>query len=196
MVSGYGNGAGSDSGYGCNVMTDEEFDELDAFLLSDACDEQTLAIEELHGYLTALQLTPEGAALSEWQSAVWGEPEFADETQRQRLSAMLEAMRNEIAETLRRRELFEPMVVEMEEDGLLVESYEGWCYGFMLGVEQDPQQWQALPASAQGLLAPMARLALLADEEEDEEMSEEEYNQWVELIPGAVLGLYDLWHRD
>lgn len=177
-------------------MTDEEFDELDAFLLSDACDEQTLAIEELHGYLTALQLTPEGTALSEWQSAVWGEPEFADEAQRQRLSAMLEAMRNEIAETLRRRELFEPMVVEMEEEGLLVESYEGWCYGFMLGVEQDPQQWLDLPASAQGLLAPMARLALLADEEEGEEMSEEEYTQWVELIPGAVLGLYDLWHRD
>lgn len=178
------------------MMTDEEFDELDAFLLSDACDEQTLAIEELHGYLTALQLTPERPASGEWQSAVWGEPKFIDEAQRQHLSAMLEAMRSDIAETLRRRELFEPMVVEMEEDGLLVESYEGWCYGFMLGVEQNPQLWQALPAAAQGLLAPMARLALLADEEEDEEMSEEEYNQWVELIPGAVLGLYDLWHRD
>lgn len=196
MVGLRGNGADRDSGYECNVMTDEEFDELDAFLLSDACDEQTLAIEELHGYLTALQLPPERPAPGEWQSAVWGEPEFVDEAQRQRMSAMLGAMQSEIAETLQRRELFEPLVVEMEEEGLLVESYEGWCYGFMLGVEQNPRHWQALPASAEGLLAPMARLALLADEEEEEEMSEEEYNQWVELIPGAVLGLYDLWHRD
>jgi hypothetical protein len=30
--------------------------------------------------------------------------------------------------------------------------------------------------------------------EDEEEMGEEEYAQWVELIPGAVLGLYDIWH--
>ena len=43
------------------------------------------------------------------------------------------------------------------------------------------------------LSAPMAQLALLGSEEEPN-MDETEYDSWVELIPGAVMGLYRLWH--
>ena len=176
-------------------MTDEEINELDDFLLSGACDEESLSVEEAHGYLTALILTPSQLDRREWMSVIWGEPRFYDENQRRRLEGLLNAMYDEIVATLERHEPFEPMVVEMEEQGQLVESYEGWCYGFMLGVEQEQRQWQELPKSAQGLLAPMAQLALLTDNDE-EGMSEEEYGQWVELIPGAVLALYDLRRGD
>lgn len=174
-------------------MTEEEINELDNFLLSDACTEEALSIEEAHGYLTAIILTSPQEDKSEWWQAIWGEPHFHDEEQKRRLEGLLAAMYSDIAGILERREPFEPMVVEMEEEGQLVESYEGWCYGFMLAVEQNEAQWKALSKSAQGLLAPIAQLALLADNSE-EEMSEEEYSQWVELIPGAVMGLYDFWH--
>lgn len=176
-------------------MTEDEINELDSFLLSDACPEEALSIEEAHGFLTALILTPSQSDRDKWMPVIWGQPLFRDEEQRHRLEGLFSALYSEIATILQRREPFEPMVVEMEEEGQLVESYEGWCYGFMLGVEQNQAQWQELPKSAQGLLAPMAQLALLADTEEDE-MGEEEYSQWVELIPGAVMGLYDLWHGD
>lgn len=177
------------------MMTEEEIQELDAFLLSEACDEETLAVDEAHGYLTALQLLPEPPATAACLSAIWGEPAFADAAQQQRMTALLVKLGEEIAAGMQRREQFEPLLAELEDEGEVVESYEGWCYGFMLAVELHPEPWLSLPGAAQGLLAPMARLALL-DDEEEEPMDEDEYLQWVELLPGAVSGLYALWHKD
>lgn len=177
-----------------SALTEDEFIELDDFLLSDACDDETLSIDEAHGYLTALQLPPARLDSTSWSEAVWGQPKFEGEAQEQHMKALLQRLFEDIAETLQRRRDFEPLVIETEEDGQLVESYEGWCYGFMLGVEQNETMWEALPKTEQGLLAPMAQLSLLGSEDE-EEMAEEEYSQWVELIPGAVMGLYAYWHQ-
>ncbi len=173
-------------------MTEDDFTELDEFLLSNACGEESLSIDEAHGYLTALQLPPSQPDKTAWLKAIWGEPDFADERERQHLTELLEDLYDEIASTLAARSPFEPMVVETEEDGQVFESYEGWCYGFMLAVEQNPQQWE-LSKQGEALLAPIAQLVLQGAEDE-EDMGEEEYAQWVELIPGAVLGLYDIWH--
>lgn len=174
-------------------LSEDELVELDSFLLSDACDEEALSIDEAHGYLTALQLPPANLDETEWLKGIWGEPQFADEKEQQRMHALLRQLSDDIAAELVRRRDFEPLVIEMEDDGETVESYEGWCYGFMLGVEQQQALWQELPKTEQGLLAPIAQLALLGADDE-EEMSEDEYMQWVELIPGAVMGLYAFWH--
>ncbi|MCW8828573.1 MAG: YecA family protein [Gammaproteobacteria bacterium] len=174
-------------------LTQDELTELDDFLLSGACDDETLSIDEAHGYLTALQLPPVKRDETEWLKGIWGAPQFADEREQQRMSALLRQLSDDIAAELVRRRDFEPLVIEMEEGGETVESYEGWCYGFMLGVEQQQALWQELPKTEQGLLAPMAQLALLEADDEDE-MEEDEYMQWVELIPGAVMGLYAFWH--
>jgi uncharacterized protein len=177
-----------------SALTEDEFIELDNFLLSDVCDDETLSIDEAHGYLTALQLPPVRLDQAEWSEAVWGKPKFESEAQEQQMQALLQRLFDDITETLQRRRDFEPLVIETEEDGQVVESYEGWCYGFMLGVDQNEEMWEALPKTEQGLLAPMAQLSLLGSEDE-EEMSEEEYSQWIELIPGAVMGLYAHWHQ-
>jgi uncharacterized protein len=175
-------------------LTEAELSELDDFLLSEACDEESLSIDEAHGYLTALQLPPVQLDTAQWHRSVWGEPRFEDPKLERRMQELLLRLYADITETLRRRRDFEPLVIETEEDGETLESYEGWCYGFMLGVDQHEAEWDALPKSEQALLVPMAQLSLLAGEEE-EEMSEDEYAQWVELIPGAVMGLYAYWHR-
>ncbi len=88
------------------------------------------------------------------------------------------------------------MSVEVEEeDGSVVVAYEGWCFGFMLGVETCQDEWEKLSEDEEGLLAPMAQLALLNSDEEPS-MDEDEYEQWVELLPGAVLGLNAYWHGE
>jgi len=176
------------------ALSEEEFIELDSFLLSEACDEETLSIDEAHGYITALLLPPVPLEAAEWQSAIWGEPHFESEEQKERMTALLQRLFDDVADNLQHRREFEPLVIETEEEGELVESYEGWCFGFMLGVEAHESQWESLPKNEQGLLAPMAQLSLLGSEEEAE-MDESEYAQWVELIPGAVMGLYAFWHR-
>lgn len=173
-------------------LNETELGELDEFLLSDACDD-ALSIDEAHGYLTALAVTPNLPAEDEWQTAIWGQPDFADEQQRAHMTSLLQRLYSEIVSTLAARRDFEPLVIETEEEGELLEAYEGWCFGFMHGVEEQQALWDELPQNEQSLVAPMAQLALLYSDEETD-MDDEEYEGWVELIPGAVMGLYAYWH--
>lgn len=179
-------------------LSEQEHAELDDFLLSEACEEGALSVDEAHGFLTALIVGPETWSRDDWLQALWGEPEFRDREQERVLIQRLERMYESIESALREGLPFEPLVVEEEEEGEIFEVYEGWCFGFMLGVEAQEAQWSVLPADQQSLLAPMAQLALMASEDEDEEveMDESEYEAWVELLPGAVAGLYAFWHGD
>jgi len=174
------------------LITEEELGELDAFLLSEACDE-ALAVDEAHGYLTALIAGPSQVPAEEWMATVWGQPKFADTAQRDRMTGLLHRMYDDIVATLETGLDFEPLAIEIEEEGETLEAYEGWCFGFMLGVGHDEEAWAALPKDEQPLMAPISQLALLHGDEEIE-MDDEEYTSWVELLPGAVLGLYSYFH--
>lgn len=173
-------------------LNENELGELDEFLLSDAC-EDALSIDEAHGYLTALAVTPNLPADDEWQADIWGQPAFVDESQREHMTSLLMRLFNEVIATLEARRDFEPLVIETEEEGEILEAYEGWCFGFMHGVEQQQELWDELPQNEQTLVAPMAQLALLYSDEETD-MDDDEYDDWVELLPGAVMGLYAYWH--
>ncbi len=177
------------------TLNDEELAELDAFLLSDACDDEVLSVDEVHGFFTALQVGPQSMAEEEWLPLVWGEPQFTDDAQRQRLLGMLQRLYRDIDTVLKAGLDYEPLAVEVEENGVDVVAFEGWCFGFMLGVETCQSEWDKLPKDEENLLAPMAQLALLNSDEEPE-MDDEEYESWVELLPGAVLGLYSYWHGE
>ncbi len=177
-------------------LNDEELAELDEFLLSDACDDDVLSVDEVHGFLTALLVGPQAMEEAEWLDVAWGEPRFADAAQQQQLVGLMQRLYRDIEATLKAGRDFEPLAVEVEEeDGTVVVAYEGWCFGFMLGVESAQSEWDELPKAEENLLAPMAQLALLNSDEEPQ-MDDDEYEQWVELLPGAVLGLYSYWHGE
>lgn len=175
-------------------LNEDELEVLDNFLLSDACDDDALAIDEAHGFLTAMLLPPAKDGQDAWMNRIWGQPNFVDEAQREQLTALLQRMYDDIAVTLSARRDFEPLVVEVEDEGEVIEAHEGWCFGFMLGTELNTELWEALPKNEQDLVVPMAQLALLYTEEEGD-MDEDEYLDWLDLIPGAVMGLYAYWHN-
>lgn len=176
------------------LLTEEEFAELDSFLLAAEEGDERLTVDEAHGFLTALTVGPEMIDCDEWLEQVWGDPPFADDDSRVRLRGYLLRMQREIAADLRDGSSYEPLVLEEIDGDEVVESYEGWCYGFMLGVAAQSSHWEQLPKAEQTLLAPIARLALLHDDEESD-MDDEEYDAWVEMLPGAVVGLYQYWCR-
>ena len=175
-------------------LSEDEFVELDQFLLSDTVGEECLPIDEAHGYLTALIVGALPSEQSGWMEAIWGKPSFTDEAEKKRMTGYLLRMYGEIAETLGQRRSFEPLIIEEEdEEGELHEAYEGWCFGFMRVVAEHQSHWEDISKNEQELLTPIAKLALLcADEEQD--MDEEEYEACVDLLPGAVAGLYAFWH--
>lgn len=177
------------------TLNEAELAELDEFLLSDACDDEVLTVDEVHGLLTALQVGPQPMAEAEWLAMAWGEPQFADAAQRERMVGLMQRLNRDIEAVLQAGRDFEPLAVEVEENGVEVVAFEGWCFGFMLGVESCQAEWDKLPKDEENLLAPMAQLALLNSDEEPQ-MDDEEYEQWVELLPGAVMGLYSYWHGE
>jgi len=172
-------------------LSEEELVALDQFLLSEHCSE-TMPIDGAHGYLTALVVSHDQASQSEWLSTIWGTPEFADEGEQTDMTGCLLRMRNEIATILKARRLFEPLVIEEEEDGEEVEAYDGWCIGFIHAVADHQEHWDKLEKNEQELLTPIAKIALLLNEEEPD-MDDGEYEACIELLPGAVAGLYAYW---
>ncbi len=176
-------------------LNDDELAELDAFLLSEFCDDESLSVDEAHGLLCAVVAGPGEHPWAELESQIWGEPNFPDAAVEARLRELLSRMHAEIADTLASGRNLEPLAVEVEDDAGETEgvAYEGWCYGFILGASLDQSAWDELPKPQLELFSPIAKLALLNDEESDE-MEDDEYEQWVELLPGAVSGLYGYFH--
>ncbi len=56
-------------------LSDEEINELDDFLMSEATSYETMSIDCLDGYLTAIVIGPSTLKFSEWLPSVWGPSE-------------------------------------------------------------------------------------------------------------------------
>jgi uncharacterized protein len=176
-------------------FTDADYAELDEFLCAEAEGETRLPVDEAHGFMTGLIVSHAPVSPEAMLESIWGRPEFGDAAERQRLTGLLLGLYREIAATLTAGHSFEPLVVEIEEDGEPLVAHEGWCFGFMLAVSGDEERWNRLPKYEASLLGPIARLALLHVEDEPE-IDEEEYEMLVELLPGAVAGLYAYWESN
>jgi uncharacterized protein len=176
-------------------LSEDEYAELDDFLCAGNEGEERLPVDEAHGFITALIVGHTPVAPEAWLESVWGQPVFSDEAERERLTDLLLRMYREISATLRAGRSFEPLAVEIEEDGATLVAHEGWCFGFMMAVSGDEERWSQLPKHEQALLGPIARLALLHVEDEPE-IDEEEYEMLVELLPGAVAGLHTYWESN
>src|ERR1035437_9844720 len=84
-------------------LSDQEFNELDQFLLSDRCPDDAMTMDSLHGYLTAIAIGPETIMMSEWLPLVWGgdgTPKFKSEKEVERMVGLIARFMNEIAITL------------------------------------------------------------------------------------------------
>ncbi len=172
------------------TLSTEELTILDDFLLARAEESEALMVDEVHGYVTAAVLA--GCPLDdEARTAIWGEQAFSDAEEGQKMNGLLLKMEADISHILDSQAHFEPLVIEEEdEDGELIEAYDGWCYGFMASVSNQPKCWEALPKHERELLSPIATLALI-DSDEGLDIDEEEYQSWVEMLPGSVSGLFD-----
>lgn len=154
-------------------LSDKEFDELDAFLLSDRCGDDCMTMDALHGYFTALVIGPEEIPLQEWLPRVWGAepddaPTFQSDKEFNRIVGLMSRFLNEIAITFEvAPKEFEPLFIEHEWQGKKVLDGEPWAWGFWEGMQLRPDAWEPLWTSD---LAPLLRpIRLLGAEELPEE---------------------------
>lgn len=155
-------------------LSEEEFDELDTFLLSDRCPEDAMTMDSLHGFLTALVIGPEQVGMAEWLPHVWGSeggglPKFRSKQEEERIAELILRFWREIAMTFEvAPKDYEPLFCEHEWEGKRLIDAEGWAMGFWAGINLRPSAWEPIWSSGQAaLMQPFYLLG--ADELDDDE---------------------------
>ena len=156
-------------------LSDEEFEELDDFLLSESCADDSMTMDTLHGYLTALAIGPQEVLMEEWLHRVWGPeakdaPSFKNPKEAERITGLIARYMNEIAITLEvAPKEYEPLFCEREWEGKPLLDGEAWAWGFWEGMSLRSEMWDPIWHSK---LADMLRPIYLlgSDELEEEEL--------------------------
>ena len=183
-------------------LSDKEFNELDAFLLSDRCGDDAMTMDALHGFLTALAIGPQEVPFTEWLPRVWGAtpedaPQFKSDKEAQRITALIARFMNEVTMTFEvAPKEFEPLYVEHAFEGDTLIDPEGWCWGFWEGVELRADAWNAVWDSEAGpLMRPIYLLG--ADEIEEDELAEvddpRKAHKLALEIEANLPGIYRYW---
>lgn len=186
-------------------LLDKEFDELDDFLLSDRCAPDSMTMDTLHGYLTALVIGPEQVLLSEWLPHVWGSshktPAFTSEKEYEKIVGLITRYMNEIALTLEvAPKEYEPLFCEHEYESKTLLDGEAWAWGCWEGIHLRADAWEPIWHSHLAMIVRPIYL-LGAEELEEEEMllrqDPLQRHQLAIEIEAAIPEVYRYWlpHR-
>ncbi|UXY16131.1 UPF0149 family protein [Chitiniphilus purpureus] len=184
-------------------LTEAELDELAAFLDSDATPEECMDLSMLHGFVTAVLVSPVEPLPEAWLPSVWGEgeerPGFESTQQQTRIEDLILRLYNQLADELASDPpTFTPMVYVDEDSG--TDIAQQWCYGFMLGTSLDPEGWQPLLEDEDGieLIGPILDCA---DEDARAELAEagedvvQFEHQLAAALPDLVPGIRSYWQE-
>lgn len=187
------------------TLSDEEMDELSDFLLSDATSDETMMLDCLDGFLTAIAVAPVMPAASVWLPKVWGaserdEPSFESYAQVERITGLImRHMSNLIVSLQQNPDACEPIfdsAVYPDSRHEFIDA-EMWAYGFMTGVNLQRQEWQAAfdDADSAGILRPIYLLGTEELTPAEEALIETPAlrEELAKLIPDSIAGLYRFW---
>lgn len=186
-------------------LSQNELDELDQFLLSDATSDEVMQLDALDGYLTAIVSGPQMLLPSLWLPRVWGsgvrsEPAFETMEQAQHIfNLILRHMNDIIASLAANPDAHEPILdrVVFEDDPREYIDGEMWAHGYMTGVALSRKDWQPLfdEESGAAMLRPIRLLG--ADEVTEEEDALVETPEQREVLSrelvASVAAIYRYW---
>lgn len=188
------------------TLSPQELEELDKFLMSDATSNETMMIDRLDGYLTAIVIGPKVFEAGEWLPRIWGPtaenaPNFLKHEQEQRIHALI--LRHMSYTTLcfmRDPHEFEPLfgTCSASDDSTEQIDAEMWAYGFMQGMALGLPEWKPMlkDATGEALLRPIYLLGAANKRAEDQALVQtlEQRVALAELIPAALVKIYYYWH--
>jgi uncharacterized protein len=188
-------------------LSDEELDELDQFLTSDATADEAMPLSVLDGYLTAIVIGPTTVMPSRWMPGVWDPsgqhaPEFETIDQAQRITSLIFRHMNGIVWRLQHNpDSFDPVIDVVAYENGAHESLDGeaWSFGFMQGVALTRSEWQPVfdDPTAFGALRPIFLLGAETDELANDEESLTRWpaqREWLtKRISSSVAAIYRFW---
>lgn len=191
-------------------LSDEELDELEDFLASDVCSDETMLLDALDGYLTAIVSGPDLIKPSEWLPGIWGptardEPAFETRAHAERIVGLIMRHMNGIIWNLQANpDLFQPIlsISAYPDDAHEYRDGEMWAYGYMLGVQLRRAQWKPFldDSNAANALRPIHLLGADNVTPEDEALTETPAQREAlsDKIAASVAAIYRFWlpYRD
>lgn len=185
-------------------LSEEEFDELDQFLLYDVDTEESMTLDMVDGFLHALAVGPTTVHPKRWLPKIWGTKEMMPPMD------SIEQLNHILGLVMRH---FNSIIAGLEDDPRKIspcwstmtyggdeqeyDDAETWAYGFIEGMRLCWNDWQPLLSTPQGQ-AWFRPIALLG--EDDFAVDQDELTKTPALraelalqIPQAVLEMHAHW---
>jgi uncharacterized protein len=186
-------------------LSEEEIVELDSFLMSEATSYETMSIDTLDGYLTAIAIGPTMLNFSQWFPGIWGPdeedaPDFDSTEEAQHIIDLIIRQMNGIVSQFEDDpDEIEPLFVAIvhQEDAREYIDAEMWAYGFMQGIELCRKDWQPFfdnPESAD-VFRPLYLLGSddVTPEEETYTETPEQSEEFAQQVPESLAWIYRFW---
>lgn len=184
-------------------LSQEEMDELDDFLMSDITSDETMLLDILDGYLTAIVTGPVTLTLNDWLPCIWGpsedhKPRFESIKQAEHILLLILRHMNGIIWMLQDDpEGFEPVLSTFKYRGQDYVDGEGWASGYMQGLSLCREQWQPFFDDPNGveIIKPIHLLGSdeVTQEEESLTKTPKQREKLTKQIPTCVGQIYQYW---
>ena len=187
--------------HGFSPLSDEEVDELEAFLMEERDGSEAMMFDTMDGYMHAVAIGPTTLKPQQWLPPIWGHtqaqgmvPAAQSIEQIKRILELVMRHFNSIIAALEdeRPDIYPHWSVR-EFEGRECDDAEGWAWGFVQGVDLCRANWQPLLATDQGR-AWYRSIGLLGEDDfgPEQDALTRTPAQRAELalqIPAAVLGM-------
>jgi len=182
------------------LITEEELDRLEEFLFSPAVSDEALDLIGAHGFLCALNISPETTAEAEWMEQLFdGEPNWSSDSEKNEIQELLRKLYRTIGNDLYNdQEILLPCELTLEpEDDEESTELTAWSQAFMEGVFQHEDAWFGQEEeTVAGLLLPVMVASDLFEDDDVEEINRDRAlrEEMAVQIPEVLIDLYLLFH--
>ena len=183
-------------------LTDDEFHELDMFLLNEVESDEAMTIDILDGYLHAIAIAPTTIHPKQWLPQVWGlgtfmPPMDSIDQLNHVLGLVMRHFNGIIAGFQSEPREISPVWATREYRSKEYDEAEGWAYGFVEGMRLCWDDWKPLLDTPEGQ-AWFRPIALLGEEEfsadqDDLTKTPARRSKIAQQIPEAVLAMHAYW---
>ena len=186
-------------------LSENEINELDSFLMSDATSNETMMLSCLDGFLTAIISGPVMLKPSDWLPRIWGPskedaPTFDTNTKEERVIDLIMRHYNGINWNLHQdTDHFEPVfdINVYDDDPREYVDGELWAHGYMTAIDMQLECWKPVIDSKHGIkmLRPIQLLGAAEITPEDEALVQTptQREELSKQISASVGWIYKFW---
>ena len=187
-------------------LSNEELDQLDNYLMSEATPEETMDLEMLDGFLVALAIGPDSTPVEQWLPEVFGGhlPDNFDPAIRDLIVRQSEYVANNFAAPAREKQaedepLYFPLVLQEDtgDDKWMDTLGQYWAGGFRAGLMLREDEWvEAMDEDEEmsDLVCDIMTLELGRHPERTSEvLNRREREERVDELPWLVEGVLHCW---